>query len=84
MWTEQRTKQGTATGYGLGWMIRNHRGIPVVAHTGELPGASSIIYILPAKHISFVVLADSDAAGLWRLADRLAELLSDSGISHQN
>jgi len=84
MWTEQQTTQGTSTGYGLGWMIRNHRGIPVVAHTGELPGASSILYILPAKHISFVVLANSDAAGLWKLADRLADVLTSSSNSHQN
>ena len=84
MWTEQRNLQGTATGYGLGWMIRNHRGIPVVAHTGELPGASSILYLVPDKRISFVVLADSDAAGLWKLADRLADVLFDFHNSHQN
>jgi serine beta-lactamase-like protein LACTB, mitochondrial len=84
MWTEQRTTGGNATGYGLGWMIRNHRDTPVVAHTGELPGASTILYIMPSKHVSFVVLADSDAAGLWKLADRLADLLTDFGNSQQN
>lgn len=84
MWTEQRTTEGHGTSYGLGWMIRKHRGTQVVAHTGELPGASTILYILPAKHISFVVLADSDAAGLWKLADRLADVLSDYAVSNQN
>lgn len=79
MWTEQATDDGKRTGYGLGWMIRDHHGALVAAHTGELPGASTILYVIPGKHVSFVVLADTDAAGLWKLADRLAELLSESG-----
>jgi len=29
-------------------------------------------------------LANSDAAGLWKLADRLADVLTSSSNSHQN
>jgi CubicO group peptidase (beta-lactamase class C family) len=75
MWTEQSTDSGKSTGYSLGWMIRNHRGAQAVAHTGEQPGASTLLYLLPGKQVSFVVLANTDAAGLWKLADRLADLL---------
>ena len=75
MWTEQVTASGKSTGYGLGWMIRSHKGKLVVAHTGEQAGSSTILYVIPASQISFVVLANTDAAGLWKLADRLADLL---------
>jgi len=75
MWTEQSTDSGKSTGYSLGWMIRNHRGSQAVAHTGEQPGSSALLYMLPGKQVSFVVLANTDAAGLWKLADRLADLL---------
>ena len=78
MWSEQTTEEGKKTGYGLGWMIRDHNGTLVAAHTGELPGASSILCIMPDRHISFVVLANTDAAGLWPLANRLADLLTDA------
>lgn len=75
MWTEQTRDGGKPTGYGLGWMIRNHRGAQAVAHTGEQPGSSTLLYVIPGKQISFVVLANTDAAGLWKLADKLADLL---------
>lgn len=75
MWTEQVTGSGKSTGYGLGWMIRNHHGTPAVAHTGEQPGSSTLLYVIPGSQVSFVVLANTDAAGLWKLADRLADLL---------
>ena len=75
MWAEQMTESGKHAGYSLGWMIRDHHGKPAVAHTGEQPGSSTILYVVPASNISFVVLANNDAAGLWKLADRLADLL---------
>jgi CubicO group peptidase (beta-lactamase class C family) len=76
MWTEQATLDGQRTGYALGWMIHNRNGVSAVAHTGEQPGSSAILYVLPARQGSFAVLANCDAAGLWKLADRLADLLT--------
>lgn len=75
MWSQQTTLDGKRTGYGLGWMIHEHNGIKAVAHTGEEPGASTILYVMPEDNASFVVLANTDAAGLWKLADKIAELL---------
>ena len=76
MWTEQTTPEGKRTGYALGWMIHDHNGKVVVAHTGEQPGSSTILCILPAEQGSFAILTNTDAAGLWKLADRLTDLLS--------
>lgn len=75
MWTEQSTPGGRRTGYALGWMIHDLKGRSVVAHTGEQPGSSTILCILRDQYTSFVVLANTDAAGLWKLADQLADLL---------
>jgi len=75
MWTEQHSPDGKRNGYALGWMIHDLRGTAVVAHTGEQPGSSTILCIFPDRQASFVVLANTDAAGLWKLADRLADLL---------
>ena len=75
MWSEQSTVEGKRTGYALGWMIHDLKGKTVVAHTGEQPGSSTILCILPGTRDSFVVLANTDAAGLWKLADPLTDLL---------
>ena len=57
-------------------------GIAAVAHTGEQPGASSILYVMPGELGSFAILANTDAAGLWKLADQLADLLSKADKSN--
>ena len=75
MWIQQSTLDGKGTGYGLGWMIHDHNGIKAVAHTGEEPGASTILYLMPDDGVSFAILANTDAAGLWKLSDKIADLL---------
>jgi CubicO group peptidase (beta-lactamase class C family) len=45
--------------YGLGWYVReNDGGERVVWHEGGMPGASSIVKLLPARRIGVVVLAN--------------------------
>ena len=75
MWIQQSTLDGKVTGYGLGWMMHDHNGIKAVAHTGEEPGASTILYLMPDDGASFAILTNTDAAGLWKLADKIADLL---------
>lgn len=75
MWTEQSTSDGKRTSYALGWMIHDVGGTSVVAHTGEQPGSSSLLCVFPESQSAFVVLANTDAAGLWKWAGRVAELI---------
>jgi serine beta-lactamase-like protein LACTB, mitochondrial len=75
MWTEQTTTEGERNGYGLGWMMRQLKGTSVIAHTGEQPGSSAILCIFPRSQAGYVVLANADAAGLWKWADLIAELI---------
>jgi CubicO group peptidase (beta-lactamase class C family) len=52
---------GGATPMGLGWFVQSFRGERVVWHFGSVPGAySSLILKLPLRHVTFIVLANSD------------------------
>lgn len=45
--------------YGLGWYARDEpSGERVVWHEGGMPGASSIVYMLPKRHLAAVVLVN--------------------------
>jgi CubicO group peptidase (beta-lactamase class C family) len=46
---------------GLGWFVQAYRGERVVWHFGLVPNAySSLILKLPARHLTFILLANSD------------------------
>jgi CubicO group peptidase (beta-lactamase class C family) len=47
-------------GYGLGWYVQNRGGEPVVWHEGGMPGASSIIVMLPRRGLAAVVLINAN------------------------
>jgi CubicO group peptidase (beta-lactamase class C family) len=50
---------GTPT--GLGWFVQNYRGERVVWHFGLVPNAySSLIVKLPARNLTYILLANSD------------------------
>lgn len=51
--------------YGLGWYVRQQRdGQRMVWHEGGMPGASSIIQLLPAERIAVVVLGNRTDANV--------------------
>ena len=46
---------------GLGWFVQSYKGERVVWHFGNVPNAySSLILKLPARGLTFIVLANSD------------------------
>lgn len=60
--------------YGLGWYVRpDDKGYRIVWHEGGMPGASSIIKMLPEHGIAVVVLINRSEAN--PLAQELADLL---------
>lgn len=60
-WTPVIGRRGTPVPMGLGWFVQQHRNDKVVWHFGQVPDAySSIIIKLPAKKITFILLANSD------------------------
>lgn len=60
-WTPAPDRAGQSTPMGLGWFVQSYHGERVVWHFGNVPNAySSLILKLPAKNITFILLANSD------------------------
>lgn len=60
-WNPAFDRAGQATPMGLGWFVQFHRNERVVWHFGQIPNAySSLLIKLPARGITFILLANSD------------------------
>lgn len=56
-WTHQIDMQ-PGIGYGLGWMLHDWNGTPVVEHGGNIDGFAAEVALLPEKHAGFVLLTN--------------------------
>jgi CubicO group peptidase (beta-lactamase class C family) len=60
-WSPAPDRDGSPSPMGLGWFVQTHRGERVVWHFGSVPNAySSLVLKLPARNITFILLANSD------------------------
>lgn len=60
-WNPAAERNGLPSPMGLGWFVQFYRGERVVWHFGSVPNAySSLILKLPARNITFILLANSD------------------------
>ncbi len=50
--------------YGLGWMLEEWEGRPVVHHGGNIDGFSAMVGMLPSERLGFVLLTNLNAAPL--------------------
>lgn len=53
------TPKGKTIQYGLGWYVKYYKGVKVVWHTGWWTGYSALLVKIPAKDLTFIVLANS-------------------------
>jgi CubicO group peptidase (beta-lactamase class C family) len=61
MWSRAQSTSGTAMPTGLGLLVQSYNGQPVHWQFGLTPGAySSLIVRLPEKHLTLILLANSD------------------------
>ncbi len=58
----RETWQPVLNGYALGWLKTNYNGMEALLHTGSFDGYASVIVLLPAAQMAFVLLANSAAA----------------------
>ena len=77
MWTDYALANGEASGYGYGWFVGDHEGIPVVFHAGGIHGFASIGIRLPSRDAHLALLTNNPQNGqaLAFLAQRIASLL---------
>ncbi|MDH5365012.1 MAG: beta-lactamase family protein, partial [Dehalococcoidia bacterium] len=62
-WTSQiEITEGVS--YGLGWMLREWEGQPVVEHGGNIDGFSAEVALLPESNLGFVLLTNASVTPL--------------------
>jgi len=60
-WSQVIAPDGAALPTGLGWFVQTYHGERLVWQFGEIPGAySALVLKLPARHLTFILLANSD------------------------
>ena len=62
-WTTQ-IDIATNVGYGMGWMIREWQGQPVIEHGGNVDGFSAQVAMLPESDLGFVLLTNASVSTL--------------------
>ena len=75
MSSPQKTRDGKATAYGLGWYIdgvRDRKGL--VWHGGVQPGATSMLFILPKERFALVILTNLEGGGYLQLETLLNQI----------
>jgi CubicO group peptidase (beta-lactamase class C family) len=61
-WTPFVSNGGQRLPYGLGWFVTDYRGLKLVWHYGQWGTGFSAMYLkVPEKHVSVVMLANSEA-----------------------
>lgn len=63
-------------GWGLGWMIREHRGMRYIMHNGQFDGCAAHMSYLPERDLGLVILVNNKKAGMW-LTEALAAQVYD-------
>jgi len=61
-------------GYGFGWFVGAHRGLPVVWHGGSTRGFRTHILRVPARRLSVILLTNRNEGDVAALARRVADL----------
>ena len=75
MWTQQRTRDGSAIDYALGFRVGSHGGRRVAFHGGAQSRVSTVLYLLPDARVVIVLLCNLEKVRLQPLAQRIATLV---------
>ena len=59
IFTPYVTPKGKTIPYGLGWFVKDYKGLKIVWHTGWWYGYSTLLIKIPQKDLSFIILANS-------------------------
>ena len=63
--------------YGYGWRLENYKDYEIVYHTGSTVGFRTIIYRIPEREFSIILLTNRDEGDTLDLAHKLTDLYSD-------
>ncbi len=74
-WTRGKTSDGVEFPYGYGWRLENYNDMEIVYHTGSTRGFRNIIYRIPEKNFTIVILTNRDAGSEFSTLDFAHELV---------
>lgn len=57
---QERATPADGPGYGLGWELGQERGVPVVTHSGGMPGVRARLTLVPDRRAVIVVLVNGE------------------------
>lgn len=71
--------------YGLGWIVSDYKGQPLISHDGNTMGFTSGFTFLPGRGLGIIVLTNARATNLFNnaVAGRFLELLFDQPAEAQ-
>lgn len=74
-----------STDYGLGWILSDYNGVPVIGHDGNTLGMTAAFNFLPEQGIGIVVLSNGQAANLYNqgITARLLELIYEQPFDNE-
>lgn len=77
MWVPQKTRDGKATEYGLGWGVSERMGLKEVHHGGAQQRVSTMLHTIPEKGLAVVVMTNLEGigGGLATLTREIAHIL---------
>lgn len=78
MWSPQSTRNGEATGYGLGFRIGAHRGQRLVQHGGAQEKTRTLLLIVPERDLAVAVMCNCEWAKLDDLGMPLLDALLET------
>ncbi|MGE0553814.1 MAG: serine hydrolase domain-containing protein, partial [Gemmatimonadales bacterium] len=81
LFRERFRNEPTVPGISLGFFNQRHRGLPILAHSGTVPGTSGLLVVAPSRTVGFYFVANGGRSGFGAaLRDTLlGRLLPDLG-----
>lgn len=77
LFTEQKTRDGKPTGYGMNWFIgKDATGAPIYWHTGSSVGGNSVIVLSPRRKLVIAIQTNLTDSHIDRLPYDLADLFA--------
>jgi CubicO group peptidase (beta-lactamase class C family) len=61
--TNGTTNDGSFIDYGFGWRIEKYKDLDIIYHTGSSIGFRNILYRIPSKNFTIVILTNRDSGG---------------------
>jgi CubicO group peptidase (beta-lactamase class C family) len=78
LFTEQKTRDGKPTGYGMNWFIdRDAKGNPIYWHSGSSVGGNSMLILYPRQRVVLAMQTNLTDSNLKSLPRELASLFLD-------